>query len=491
MMKPRPWSSLFLLLLVASSASADKRIGTWYGTKRIMVVEPDSAWTPMLGEVSPVIYANRCTGGCMVTGSDHSDAKNGLSPAIQAGTSILTEFQSASGQTGAAADPLWHDVVQCLKEVYSPFNITVTDVRPTSGQWTELMIAGVPQDVGLPNEVLGIAPVHSDCQAHDNAISFSFANHENVHDVNNICWTAAQESAHNFGLDHEYKFANGDSACNDPMTYRFDCGGQKFFRDEGAFCGEDQVRACSCPNQTQNSHAKLLSIFGPGTPITAPPDATILVPAAGATIASGAVVQVKSKAQRGVAHLDLYVNGHMWATAKGARFGQDGQPETTYSIPLPATVPDGVMDLVVKAYDDISVEGESAAVTVTKGAPCASAATCAEGQKCDAGKCYWDAPTGVLGDKCDYNEFCVSGMCQDTSDGGYCVTSCVPNSADACPASFSCQQTTDAAGVCLPNDTGGGGCCSVGHESGSTAFAKIALGMFVFGFVVLRRRGRR
>src|SRR4051812_21909062 len=56
MMKLRPWSSLFLLLLVAGTASADRRIGTWYGTKRIMVVEPDSAWTPMLGEVSPVIY---------------------------------------------------------------------------------------------------------------------------------------------------------------------------------------------------------------------------------------------------------------------------------------------------------------------------------------------------------------------------------------------------------------------------------------------------
>jgi hypothetical protein len=181
----------------------------------------------------------------------------------------------------------------------------------------------------------------------------------------------------------------------------------------------------------------------------------------------------------------------MWATAKGARFGQDGQPETTYAIPLPATVPDGVMDLVVKAYDDINVEGESAAVTVTKGAPCASAATCATGQKCDAGKCFWDPPTGVLGDKCEYNEFCVSGMCQDTNDGGYCVQSCVTNSADACPATFTCQQTTDAAGVCLPEDTGGGGCCSVGHESSNTIFARLALGLFVFGFVVLRRRGRR
>jgi len=61
-----------------------------------------------------------------------------------------------------------------------------------------------------------------------------------------------------------------------------------------------------------------------------------------------------------------------------------------------------VIDIVVKAFDDIEIEGDSAMVTVTKGAPCASAATCLDGQKCDAGKCYWDPPAGETGDACTY-----------------------------------------------------------------------------------------
>ena len=48
------------------------------------------------------------------------------------------------------------------------------------------------------------------------------------------------------------------------MTYRVDCGGEKFFRDRDAQCGEDAVRDCTCKG-TQNSHAKLLTKFGPGT----------------------------------------------------------------------------------------------------------------------------------------------------------------------------------------------------------------------------------
>ena len=37
--------------------------------------------------------------------------------------------------------------------------------------------------------------------------------------MNNICWTAAQETAHALGLDHEYVFADGTSACSDPMKF--------------------------------------------------------------------------------------------------------------------------------------------------------------------------------------------------------------------------------------------------------------------------------
>ncbi|HEX7699720.1 MAG TPA: Ig-like domain-containing protein [Kofleriaceae bacterium] len=482
-------------LLVAATAAAQpaphKRPANWIGDRRIAVVTPTSGFTAATGAVTGVIYVNRCSGGCQVTQSDHSDAKLHLSPDVQSGTSTLTEFQNDAHETGALADAEWAQVVKCMQEVYSPFAVTVTDQRPTSGQWTEIMIAGQPQDLGFPNTVLGIAPVHVDCNAYDNALSFAFANADvPTQHVYNVCWTAAQETAHNFGLDHEYQYATGESACNDPMTYRYDCGGEKFFRNEGAFCGENAVRACICPNQTQNSHQKILSVFGPGTPITAPPAVAIVAPAAGDTVVNGAPIGATASAQRGVARLELYVNGHKWAETVGAKFGVSGQPETTYAINLPANVPDGVMDLVVKAYDDIEVETDSATVTVTKGVACANASSCATGQKCEAGKCFWDAPVGVLGDNCTFNEYCVSGVCTDSDIGQYCSQACVVNSADGCPLNFDCVATSDAQGQCLPHDTGGG-CCSVDrHESNRSIWAHLGLGVLAMSFIFRRRRSR-
>ena len=65
-------------------------------------------------------------------------------------------------------------------------------------------------------------------------------------------------------------------------------------------------------------------------------------------------------------------------------------PTPSYTLTAPTNVPDGVIDIVAKAYDDLESETDSATVTVTKGAPCADASTCATGQKCEAGKCFWD-----------------------------------------------------------------------------------------------------
>ena len=105
---------------------------------------------------------------------------------------------------------------------------------------------------------------------------------------------------------------------------------------------------------------------------------------------------------------------------KGAAFGPTGQPETTYPLALPDGVPDGIIDIVVKAFDDIDVETDSPVITVTKGAPCTTADTCAKGQLCEAGKCFWAPPTGQLGDACTFQQFCESELCLDTTDGMYC-----------------------------------------------------------------------
>ena len=528
-----PW--LVALAIPAAPAAAEP-------TVRAVVVQPRAAFHPTATE-SPFIYLNRCRGGCSVTGGSTNDARQQESSIPRPGTYTIGEFSNFMGSIGVngncdagsklgtactsdatcmgdtcntaagtcngnanvpctsdgdcngtcdTADRDWAGVVQCMQEVYSPYAVMVTDTQPAEGiSYTEAIIAGQPTDIGEPADDLGIAPIASDCSAQNDVISFTFANHHTgmgAARVLNICWTAAQETAHAFGLDHEYSFvsaypSNGNSACMDPMTYRVDCGGEKFFRNADAHCGEETPRACRC-SATQNSHGKLLSVFGAGQSIVPPPSVMF---AAMPNPRPGAAFPVFALAgsQRGVARIELWLNGYRWVSVPGGVFGTNGQVDpSNYTLTAPASVPDGTIDVVLKAYDDLGIEGDSNTVTVEKGAPCTDASTCATGQKCDDGRCHWDPPTGQLGDACPYPQVCTSGICTPGSDP-VCTESCTVGSANACPAGYDCVPSSDTAGYCAPST--GGGCCNAAGDRGPM-WPAAALAALSLGLIVRRRR---
>ncbi|HET7501219.1 MAG TPA: hypothetical protein VFK02_09465, partial [Kofleriaceae bacterium] len=450
--------------------------------RRLTVAMPPEMYATPSAAVSRTLYLERCRGGCTVhRGPNDARTATSMIPMMQ--DARIGEFASVLGLTGAAADAEWAQLVQCMKEVYSPYNVHVTDVKPASGEGFHMaIVAGLPEDIGLGQDILGVAPLASDCRAIDNVISFSFANHHPPEDrVLNICWTAAQESAHAYGLDHEYAFSNNRSACNDPMTYRNDCGGQKFFRNEAASCGETRTRACQC-GRTQNSHGKLLSVFGPGTPITQRPSIAMTLP----TIGDGALdrmVTADAGAQRGIARVEVYFNGFKWAEAPGVPFERDGQPDATYQIPVPASLPNSIVDVKTIAFDDLEITTESSTVTVTKGAPCQDATACATGQKCETGRCFWDPPVGEIGERCTYPQFCKSLSCDGPANDQVCTQTCVPELSDSCPSGFDCVATSATRGLCQVSS----GCCSV-DRSGQGWLAPFALGAALLGLV---RRGRQ
>ena len=481
-------SAVVLVSLVGAAFADPPRLNPGEGQRAIVErVRPAGA----IPATAHYLYLNRCSGGCTIIGGA-DDARSSTSSIAAPGSNVMTEFQNDTGQTGAAADAAWNALLTCVQEVYSPFSITVSDQLPTNGvSFTEGVVAGNPQEIGLSSDFLGVGIVYPDCSPSDNIISFSFANHEfgtGIARTYETCWTVAQETSHSFGLDHEYQFTDGQSACSDPMTYRTDCGGEKFFRNKPAACGEYVARTCKCGG-VQNSVAKLTQVLGAGTSSIPAPTVSIATPTAG-PITTGFSVHASAGSRRGVGKVEMWLNNHLWATAPGAAFGANGQANPSdYTLTAPANVPNGVIDLVVKAYDDLDLETDSATVTLQMGAPCASADTCLTGQKCEAGKCFWDPPVGVLGDTCTYNEFCVTGMCQQSDIGQYCTQSCVVGSSDGCPPMFDCIPTSDTGGVCLPQDKGGGGCCSVdGQESTRSIWAHIGLGVLALGFIVRRRR---
>ena len=489
---------LLLLLLVPALASAEPGPAVLLNDRVQPRAEP--------AVVAKVLYLNRCAGGCTVHGAATDDATTQTSslpcnggatcgnggcscPGFGSGTFAVHEFTNDAGQAGSAADADWAAVVQCVKEVYSPYGVQITDQLPTNGiSYNEAIVAGVPEDIGYTSsQVGGIAHVSPDCSPQNDIMSFSFANlYHGQQRVNTICYVAAQETAHSYGLDHEYVFLDGTSACKDPMSYRGDCGGQRFFRNAPAKCGEFAPRTCNCGG-TQNSHLRILAAAGPGTPITRPPTVSVTSPTAGAAVSNGVAVQVLAGAQRGVANVELWLNGYKWAEVPGAPWGSSGQADpSSYQLAFPASVPDGVIDIQIKAYDDIPVETDAPIVTVTKGAPCTTADACAKGQKCDAGKCYWDPPSGMLGDACTYPQFCTSGICSGTPDKQICTEACLVGASDTCEMGYDCIMTDGVNGVCFPSQPAGG-CCSA---SGGAMWANAGLSAIALGLVVRRRRRR-
>jgi hypothetical protein len=470
--------SLLALLLLAATASAEPR--------RVAVDTPPEAFKTVAGTAT-YLYLNRCTGGCPITGATTNDAAAQWTTIPAPGSYTVGEFTTAAGDSGTAADSDWAGVVKCMQEVYSPYNIVVSDEAPPAGTLFNMaVIAGKPQNIGFGADILGIAPLANDCSAQANVISFSFANHHGPDArVLNICWTAAQESAHAFGLDHEYMFSDGNSACSDPMTYRTDCGGQKFFRNKRATCGEMAARACKC-NSTQNSHQQLLGIFGAGTVITAAPEASIVFPSTNGVVTAGFVTHVSAFSQRGVARVELYLNDSRWLVLPGAKFGPNGQGSANYTFYTPPDVPDGIIDIQARAYDDLGIGMATIPITVTKGAPCTSDDACLTNQTCDAGRCKWPAPTGELGDSCTYGQSCKSWTCLGDGDK-FCTQDCLTDEPTSCPGGFECLAQSDqgTAGVCWPLDAGG--CCSVTHDR-NAIWLHGGLALLVLGLLRRRRK---
>jgi hypothetical protein len=469
---------LVLALIAPASVLAEPR------ATRITVPAPTLDPVAEADPISHVIYLERCRGGCTVTKSNTNDAKAGLTILPQSpGTHTLSEFANKDGVVGAAADGEWNQLVACMREVYSPYDVLITDVKPAEGTYHLAIVAGFPSEVGFGSDILGVAPLSPSCSALDNVMSFSFANaHPDQLRINNLCWTAAQESAHAFGLDHTFKFLDGKSTCNDPMTYQVDCGGQRYFRNFAAKCGDFTEKKCRC-GSTQNSHAKLLETFGPGTPTYGNPSSVITKPT-GTDPLDGAITGMAGS-KRGVFKVDLLVNGFPWARGKGVDFALGGQPTAEYKLVYPTTLPDGISDFVIRATDDLGAFTDSIAVTRTKGAPCVSADTCAVGQRCDAGRCFWDPPTREVGESCDYEQQCKSLSCVGT-DPRICSEACNPDEENTCPGALTCSPLAPGEGVCYPET--GGGCCSVPGRG--MPWPQVVFGGLVVVLLIRRKRRR-
>lgn len=410
-----------------------------------------------------LIYLNRCIGGCAIKTDGNKAQTNSSTIPKMAGT--LTEF--------GFGDAAWNTVVTCVRDLYAPYGVQITDTAPDDATaHVEVMIAGKPAELGLDNNTLGIAPLTSDCSPQRNVIAFAFAGAHQASNLSDLCSTTAHEAGHVFGLDHAFE-------CRDPMTYLTGCG-QKYFLNLDLPCGEFMAptRACKC-SVKQNSHEKLSQTLDVGTLPTAP-KVDIIVPALGATVTEGFVVTSKIVEPRWLSRVELWINGWPYSASR------PGASTAPVVLTPPRTLSDGILDIEVRAYDDLGTLGTDT-LTVTKGVACTNATMCAAEQICDAGHCRYPTPTGQLGDACDSNDQCVDHLCVGTSDVTTCSKICVVGRTDQC-GELACVASADGYGVCTTVAASeSGGCCDAGTDNSS---GPLLLGLLTLGLLATRRSQR-
>ena len=184
--------------------------------------------------------------------------------------------------------------LQTLANYYADFDLVITTSRPPDYlPYTMAVIGGSAQQAGQPNGVCGVANVACD-GAKRNHVSLTFPKSCS----NDIAETAAQETAHNWGLEH--------TDVQSDLMYPFLAGAAEF-RDEcmaishqtgtgATMCG--YVHKNYCPDgagEQQNSYQELLGVFGPRTEDTTTPTLVSFEPQDGATFTTADAIQITAK----------------------------------------------------------------------------------------------------------------------------------------------------------------------------------------------------
>ncbi|CAN5776462.1 hypothetical protein BH11MYX2_BH11MYX2_10630 [soil metagenome] len=412
--------------------------------------------TPHAQVSSRIIYLHRCPPGigCAIhPGND--DSRTDTSSLAQQDVSLSPFSQS---------DEVWQRMVACVKATYAPFNIEVTDVDPGTVPHFENIVGGrgTQLDPSLSNA--GGVAVRT-CEEIPNAVSFTF----DVYgpDPDTLCWTASQETAHMFGLDHEYN-------ANDPMTYLSGGPSMKRFQPTQSRCGEYAERDCDCGNATQSSYQAILDLFGQG--VVTPPMVTIKLPKAGTKVTPGFRVTAAAMDDVGIERVELWIdNANTDSVATTA----------PYILTAPLDLEEGAHHVQAIAYD---VQGgvANADLDVDVGPPCSTSNACSSADACVMGVCLPGKKTpGGMGSVCNADTECLSNQCAALDGEKQCVEVCDPILADACGAGFSCLDDSAGGGVCW-YEGDGGGCCDAGGAGplGPSALA------FVLGTLIFRRRRR-
>ncbi len=275
----------------------------------------------------------------------------------------------------------------------------------------------------------------------------------------------AQETAHSFGLEHEF-------LCTDPMTYLQPCG-PKWFQDENASCGEYSAASCDC-RSSQNSHRIIGDHFGAGD--NPGPNLTFKRPLPNSNVEPGFVIELGGGDYfYGVEDLEILINGEVVAGG--------GTPPYIFN------APDGYSGLITLEARATDIRGYQGGVVaeVNVGSAC-KAGECSDGRVCYKSFCIaGSSAEGGFGATCASDADCDSSVCGKDSEGvGNCTNVCELGQGE-CPSEFGCTKAGDS-NVCWAGVTEDSGGCGCSTGAGGSGFAGL---FFVFLALTVGRRRRQ
>ncbi len=245
------------------------------GAAALEPVDVDVPWVQKRAELSPRGVDNPVTPGVLYLAMDGVELRRfcgATEPQIANGALNCTPIVDE-----AVSFPAWGSdvqrlgLIQKLSEMYGPYDLVISHVRPPEWMpYTMAVIGGSASLIGAGSGVCGLANVACD-GAKRNHVSLTFP--ENCPD--SVAVVAAQETAHNWGLEHVTEKTD--------IMYPFTAGGAPSFRDECTPISNatgspttdcKYVHRAYCPEgdgEEQNAHAELLGAFGPRTADETPP----------------------------------------------------------------------------------------------------------------------------------------------------------------------------------------------------------------------------
>lgn len=323
-----------LLLSSGAAAAAPIQIHD-AGDGSLRVIQPIPPVSAVAFATTRTIYLNR-DGGTLTPGNNNSQTNT---------SSLVSQASTIAGWD--TTDAKWAETVACVREMWAPFDVAITDEDPGATPHVEVHVGGTPAAIGFSGNIGGVAPMALDCSVVERAIVFVFPNNLGQR-PQSVCEVIGQEVGHSYGLDHELE-------PSDPMTY-LAYSGERTFRDKTASCGESTARPCgfegyAACRANQNSFRILLDRLGaPGSDHVAP-RIEVDEPRDGQVVTPGFPVVAMATDNVGVERLTLFVDGGMVAV--------DGDAIAMETDP---SLPAGLHEL---RFDVIDAAGNTASTQMT------------------------------------------------------------------------------------------------------------------------------